>query len=175
MKKEDCFLFGKIIKTHGFKGELIISVGFPIADISEKTSYVFLEIEGLLVPFFFETVAGSGNSLNVKFEDVNTEEKSRSLCGCSIWVPKELMPKKLKTHIEISGFTGFKISDKQKGEIGELKDILEMPQQQMLQITKGNKEILIPVNEEIILKIDKKKKIIFIDAPEGLIDIYLGE
>ena len=173
MKKDDCFLFGKIIKTHGFKGELIISVGYPIPGIFNKTNYIFIETEGLLVPFFLESVQGAGSSVNIKFEDVDSEEKSRLLCGCNMWLPKKFMPEQLKKQLDIPGYTGFRVIDQQKGEIGLLENVLEMPQQQMLQIMKGPKEILIPVTEEIIVKIDKKNKTIYIDAPDGLIDLYL--
>lgn len=174
MKKDDCFLFGKIIKTHGFKGELIISVEYAIPGIFEKTKYIFIETEGLLVPFFFESVQGSGSSMNIKFDDVDSDEKSRRLCGCELWLPKEFMPEQLKKQLEISGYSGFKVIDRQKGEIGFLENVLAMPQQKMLQVMNGSKEILIPATEETIVKIDKKNKTISIDAPEGLIDMYLN-
>lgn len=174
MKKEDCFHYGKIIKTHGFKGELIASVGFDIPGISEKTEYVFIEIEGLLVPFFFESVICTGkNALNIKFEDVNSEDASRRLCGCSLWLSKILLTEKLKKKFELSDFSGYKIIDTAKGEIGKLVSIIEMPQQQLFLINFRSKEILIPVAEEIIIRVDKKTKTIFVDTPIGLIDMYL--
>ncbi|MFH0865709.1 MAG: ribosome maturation factor RimM [Bacteroidota bacterium] len=173
MKKEECFLFGKIIKTHGYKGELIISVSDVIPDISDKTEFVFVEIEGLLVPFFFESCMGSGNTLNIKFEDVDNEESSRRLCGCNLWLPDIFLSEKSKNHLELPDLSGYKVIDKVKGETGTLIKIIEMPQQQLLQINFQNKEILIPVAEEIITRVDKKNKIIFINVPEGLIDLYL--
>jgi len=68
---------------------------------------------------------------------------------------------------------GFKVIDDVHGEIGEITNILEMPQQLIFEIHKVKKEILIPANENIIYKIDSNKKIVFINTPEGLIDIYL--
>lgn len=173
MKKEECFLFGKIIKTHGYKGELIVSVSFIIPDISNKIEFVFIEIDGLLVPFFFESCQGSGNFLNIKFEDVDSDEVSCRLCGCNLWLPRELFHSASGKFKEVSGFSGYCVKDKIKGDIGILHDVTEMPQQQILRIIHKSKEILIPVTEEIIVRIDKKNKILYIDAPEGLIDIYL--
>lgn len=173
MKKEECFLFGKIIKVHGYKGELIVSVSFEIPDISNKTEFVFVEIEGLLVPFFFESCQGSGNSLSIKFEDVDNEETSRRLCGCNLWLLKILLSEKIRKQLELPDLSGYKIIDKVKGEIGTLIKVIEMPQQQMLQVYFQNKEILIPVAEEIITRVDKKNKTIFINVPEGLIELYL--
>jgi 16S rRNA processing protein RimM len=173
MKKEECFLFGKIIKAHGYKGELIVSVLFVIPDISAKTEFIFVELDGLLVPFFFETCQGQGNSLNIKFEDVDNDEESSRLCGCNLWLPSELLPPASRKLEEISNFSGFSVKDKIKGNIGILREVIEMPQQQMLCIIHNSKEILIPVAEEIIVRIDKKNKTIHIDAPDGLIDMYL--
>jgi len=34
------------------------------------------------------------------------------------------------------------------------------------------KEALIPVHEDFLLKIDKKKKQVHVELPEGLLDIY---
>lgn len=172
MKKEDCFHYGKIIKTHGFKGELTVSVLIDIPGILEKTESVFIEIEGLLVPFFIESFNYSGNnSFTIKFESIDSDEKSRRLCQNNIWIANELLPEKIKKQKELFNFTGFRIIDKTKGEIGTLLDIIEMPQQQLLQIDHHGKEILIPVAEEFISKIDKKNKIIYINTPEGLIEI----
>lgn len=174
MKKEDCFHFGKIIKTHGFKGELIISADTALPGISQKTELIFIEVDGLLVPFFFESVLQPGkNTVIIKLEDVNTPDASRRLCGCNAWLPKTLLTEKQKKNFELSGLSGYKIVDSVKGEIGTLVDIIEMPQQQLFLINFGSKEILIPVAEEIISRIDKRKKTIHINAPEGLIDLYL--
>ena len=172
MKKEDCFHYGKIIKTHGFKGELTVSVLIDIPGILEKTESVFIEIEGLLVPFFIESYNYSGNnSFTIKFEGIDNDDKSRRLCQSNIWLANELLPEKIKKQRELFDFAGFKIIDKIKGEIGILLNIIEMPQQQLLQIDYHGKEILIPVAEEFICKIDKKNKTIYINAPEGLIEM----
>jgi len=37
-----------------------------------------------------------------------------------------------------------------------------------------NKEVLFPLNDQFVTSIDKKSKIIHVDLPEGLLDIYLS-
>ena len=69
---------------------------------------------------------------------------------------------------------GFKVIDATKGDIGEIFNVLELPQQAVLEIkNKQEKEILIPITDQIIKTVNRAEKIIEIDAPEGLIDIYL--
>jgi 16S rRNA processing protein RimM len=68
---------------------------------------------------------------------------------------------------------GFQVSDQQHGDIGVVEDILELPHQALFQIRFGEKEILIPIVDEIIKKVDRRKKVLLIEAPPGLIEIYL--
>ena len=63
--------------------------------------------------------------------------------------------------------------DNQHGNIGKVEYVLDLPQQSLMQIVFGEKEILIPIVDEIVLKVDRRKKEIHILAPEGLIEIYL--
>jgi 16S rRNA processing protein RimM len=64
--------------------------------------------------------------------------------------------------------------DEVMGEIGQIETVLEYPNQNVFQVFKDKKEILIPIRDEIIKKVDRKKKTITILAPEGLIDLYLN-
>ncbi|HPT15302.1 MAG TPA: 16S rRNA processing protein RimM, partial [Bacteroidales bacterium] len=68
---------------------------------------------------------------------------------------------------------GFEVIDKSKGPVGKVRRILELPHQAMFEIEFGDKEILVPLVDEIIVKVDRKLKQLLIDAPEGLIDMYL--
>ena len=63
--------------------------------------------------------------------------------------------------------------DQNHGNIGVIGDILELPHQSLFQVQHGEKEILIPIVDDIIQKVDRKKKVLMIEAPAGLIEIYL--
>jgi 16S rRNA processing protein RimM len=66
------------------------------------------------------------------------------------------------------------VVDENYGELGTIKEILDYPNQAVMQIFRGDKEVLIPVNDDIISKVDRETRTIHIKAPEGLIDIYLN-
>jgi 16S rRNA processing protein RimM len=68
---------------------------------------------------------------------------------------------------------GFTAVDENEGELGEITDIHEYPQQLIAAVTYKNCEVLFPLNEEIIRGIDVVKSIVTVDLPEGLLDIYL--
>jgi len=109
----------------------------------------------------------------VKFFDISNEVQSRTLLKKDVFMLLSLLPIKKSDNVSPASLKGFTVIDDTHGEIGVVTAVLEMPQQLILEINNGSKNILIPANEDIIHKIDKKRKTIFIDAPDGLIDLYL--
>jgi len=175
MKKEDCCQLGYISKIHGYKGEVIILLQKEISVKLNKMESVFIEINGQLIPFFIDAINQTNNSAAIlKLHDIESEVKAKQLIKCPVFIPLSTLPAQKNKKLRPSELIDFKVIDDVNGNIGKVFSILEMPQQLILEIHNGVKEILIPANEEIIYKIDKKNKTIFINAPEGLIDIYLN-
>ena len=54
-----------------------------------------------------------------------------------------------------------------------LKSIIEYPAQPLFQIMNGGTEILVPVIDQVIKKVDRENGTIYISAPNGLIDLYM--
>jgi 16S rRNA processing protein RimM len=175
MKKEECYHLGYISKIHGFKGELILLTKEQISLNLNELESVFIEINGRLIPFFIDSLSQTGTSFFiVKFHDVDNAIKAQQYLKCNLFMPLSALPKPKKKEITFNDLVGYTVIDDNYGEIGEVSKILEMPQQTIFEIKNGRKEILIPANEEIIHKIDKNKKVILINAPDGLIDLYLN-
>lgn len=173
MNKNECFNLGYISKTVGNKGDLLLI--FDVDDVSKyrKLESVFVEINKELVPFFITQLELRGNGAKVNFDGINTTDRAQELTGSSLFLPLSALPplkgKKFYFH-EVLGFTA---KDKIHGEIGIIENILDYPTQAIFQIKKGETEILIPVKEDFIISIDRAGKIVELNAPEGLIDIYL--
>jgi 16S rRNA processing protein RimM len=68
---------------------------------------------------------------------------------------------------------GYEVHDIVKGKIGILKEVLDYPGNPVFLVIQGRNEVLIPARDEFIEKLDRKEKILFVKAPEGLIDLYL--
>lgn len=174
MHKNECFNLGYISKTVGNKGELLLILDVDDVKRYGKLESVFVEINKELVPFFITHIELRGNGAKVSFDGINTTEKAEHLTRTSLYLPLSFLPplkgKKFYYH-EVLGFT---VTDKIHGEIGTIQNILDYPTQALFQIKKGETEILLPVKEEFIISIDRISKTIAVNAPEGLIDIYLN-
>ncbi len=171
MDKSELLSIGVLSKLHGYKGAYQFYSDGAIYDIENRES-IFLEIQGLLVPFFIESInVTSDNTAIVKFEDINNPDSAKEFVACNVFVPAEKKSSKATKRKEEESFEGYLVIDKAYGLVGEVKEILNYNQNILLSVIKDGNEVLIPVSEKIIQSIDQKKREIRIDAPEGLIDL----
>ena len=174
MKKEDCFYLGKIVKKYSFKGELLIKLDTDQPELYEDLDAMFIEVRNTLIPFFIESSQlHKSDLLRVQFEDVTTEADADSLLKCEVFLPLELLPKLEGDKFYFHEVIGFEIKDIYFGKVGVIKSINDSTAQALFEIDRDGVEILIPMNDEFIKKVDKKNKTILVETPEGLIDLYL--
>ncbi|MCK4664368.1 MAG: 16S rRNA processing protein RimM [Bacteroidales bacterium] len=174
MDKSNCYLLGTLRKVHGIKGELILTSDFYLPDDIEKLESVFIEINKGLVPFFIsKLIIKNDKSAIIKFDLIDTKPKAKEFLTLNVYTLKNYFPDSDNFSFQYSDFIGYSIIDKKYGEIGEINKILDIPDNPVFQIVKNNNEILIPISDKIINKINHKDRTIFITAPEGLIDLYI--
>jgi 16S rRNA processing protein RimM len=174
MPTDDHFRIGSILKTRGLKGELQLYVDF---EGLEKINFnaVFIDIAGKLVPYFVQSIKyPMRNTAYLYVEDVDTIEKASPLAKKDVYLPNKFKPKKKKAEFTLKDLLGFTAIDDNEGELGEITEINEYPQQLVATVIYEESEVLFPLNEEIIKGIDVEEKVVYIDLPEGLLDIYLG-
>ena len=71
------------------------------------------------------------------------------------------------------GWIGYKILDQEK-ELGAILEVIEQPHQILCRIEIDQKEVLIPINEQTLNKVDHKNKTVLLTLPDGLLEIYLA-
>jgi len=173
MTTEDHFRIGTILKTKGLKGELNIYVDFEGIE-KIKFNSLFIEIAGKLVPYFVSSIKYlQKNAGYLVLEDVDTVEKAGLLVRKDIYLPNKLKPKKKKSEFTLMDLKGFIAIDGNEGELGEITEVLEYPQQILASVVFKNKEVLFPLNEAIIKGINADDNELYVELPEGLLDIYL--
>ena len=174
MTKEECYYLGRITKPFGVKGQVVIFL-----DVDDPTEYaemdsVLVETKMGLTPYFIEELNLNGNKAIVTFEEL-TPDESAALVGHSLYLPLDLLPKLEGNKFYFHEVTGFKVVDSEYGDIGQIASVIEYPAQPLFQIMKNGTEILIPVIDQIIKKVAREEKTIYIEAPNGLIDLYLKD
>lgn len=170
IKKEEVFKIGIINKPHGVKGEVSFTFTDDIFDRVEDCDYLVLLLDGILVPFFIEEYRfRSDNVALVKFEGIDSTEKARTMTNVEVYYPVKFMD----DQEEISSwnyFIGFRVEDVHHGCLGTVVDVDDATMNVLFVIENGDEEVLLPAHEEFILDIDRKKKILKVDIPDGLLD-----
>jgi 16S rRNA processing protein RimM len=165
---------GQIGKLHGVHGQLILVSEDKLQKSFTKTEWVFIKLDGLPVPFrILDINIRTDNSAIITLDGYNTPEASRELIGYDVFILPDKNTKTKKAPKLASSIIGYRIIDQNKGFIGEAKEVIDYDGNVVLQAWHNNHEILIPVDESIIIEIEDKKKEIYTNIPEGLLDLYL--
>ena len=171
---QDCYYLGLIAKLHGFKGEVSLFL-----DVSNPAEYqeldaLYLDIDGTLTPFFIEGFKLKNKGFaSIKFEGIESEAAAKRLLKKKAYLPLSILPELDQSSFYDHEVIGYKVSDELKGDIGVVVDVIDMTANPLLQIDYNGTEILIPIFDGLISKVDRKKKELYIKAPEGLIELYL--
>lgn len=174
MTKEQCFYLGKVAKKFSFKGELLIYLDTDDISSCKELESVFVDFNNTLVPFFIEASSIHKNQfMRVKFEDVDNEEQANELLNKEVYLPLELLPELNDNQFYYHEIIGFEVVDKHHGSIGVIKNINDSSIQPLLEIEFNSKEILIPLQDAFIDRIDKLNKKFYVNTPNGLVDLYL--
>jgi 16S rRNA processing protein RimM len=175
LQKEDCFYLGRVTKKHGYKGEF--QAKFDADDVRryENIEALLFDLKGELVPFPITKCAYQKNDVFLlKIDGIDSEDDLYRIIGSDIYLPLDLLPDLGPDDFYYHEIEGFKVMDKTLGEIGIVKFIREDTAQDIIYIqNKDDKEILIPMVDGIYQGINKEEKLIFIDAPNGLVEVYL--
>lgn len=174
MQKEDCFYLGKIVKKYSFKGEVLAKLDTDQPELYENLDSILVELRGNLIPFFIEqSQLHKSELLRIKFEEVDTEQDADSILKSDLYLPLEFLPKLEGNKFYFHEIIGFTIEDINFGKVGTIKSINDSTAQSLFEIDRDGIEILIPMNDELIKKVDRTNKTILVETPEGLIDLYL--
>ncbi|MCX2678796.1 ribosome maturation factor RimM [Galbibacter sp. EGI 63066] len=174
MRKEDCFYLGKIVKKYGFKGEVLAKLDTDEPELYKNLESVFIALGNDLVPFFIEKSSlHKSQLLRMRLEDVNTEAEAESILRSELYLPLEFLPKLSGDQFYFHEIIGFKMKDVAYGDVGVITAVNDSTAQALFEVDHDGKQVLIPLNDEFIEKVDRDKKEIVMKTPEGLIELYL--
>ena len=167
------FKIGKLVSTFGLKGELVLK-----HHLGKKTSLkglkaIFVEErKESFIPWFIEnTKIKNDEEIYLKLEGINVREQAIQLAQKEVWLPEEDF-KKFSAKSSPINLLGYDIVEGEQ-VLGKIVEVIEQPHQILCRIELNKKEAYIPLHEETILKIDKKKQQVIVSLPPGLLEIYL--
>lgn len=172
---QDLLTIGHTKKTYGYQGALKVFVEDHFLDDFLEAEVVFLEITGQQIPYFVKNIENE-HQLLLELEEVDSKEAAKSLTDKPLSMRREDLSETLEAPVDelliLQQFIGFTLIDREAGEVGVVEDIIEMPQQYFALVHYKGAEALIPINDEFLVGADPDEKILEMDLPEGLLDLF---
>ena len=169
------FYLGLITKPFGYKGQLIAYLDTDEPEKYKDLRAVFILEGNEYIPYMIDEIQLRGDrTAIVKFADVDGDD-AKSLLKSELYLPLSELPPLTGNKFYYHEVVGFSVIDAEKGNIGHCKDFIDVSSHSIMVVDNNGTEILIPAVDEIFDDVDRDHKTITIHAPEGLIDIYLGD
>ncbi len=175
MNLDDCFELGFILKTHGVQGELTFVLDVDTPENYKGLESVFVGINGKLVPFFIDKIQILQEKAIARLEDINTLEKAENLVGNTLYLPLQHLPELDEDQFYYHDIIDYQVIDEVRGALGIVENVYELPQQDIIAMIYMQKEVLIPITDEIVTGVDREVKELYVNLPDGLLEVYLED
>ena len=157
---------GQVLKSNGRDGELLVSFSGIAPEDIDLEEPVFIEFDGLPVPFYFEAFTQRGNSRAlVRLTGVHSLTDADELAGAILYAEDDLYED------EEEDLTGWTVLDADGTKVGTVTAHEDSPGNPCIWVETGHGECLLPLREELVLDVDETEKALRMEIPEGLLDL----
>lgn len=171
IRKEEVYKIGVFNKPHGIHGELSFTFTDDIFDRVEA-EYLICLLDGILVPFFLEEYRfRSDSTALVKLEGIDTAERARMFTNIEVYFPAKHAEDMEPDELSWDFFVGFRMEEIHHGKLGEVTEVDTSTINTLFVVNYNGEELLIPAQEDFIVDIDQKHKVITVDLPKGLLSL----
>jgi 16S rRNA processing protein RimM len=162
---------GKLGKPHGLSGAFRFYLSRELKNKNKKPAHFLLDVNGTELPFFVKEIEWTGfNEGFILFEEIITPEKAKAYSGKELRLKQNDIAALFKTTADEYDFLkGYEVVEREAGKLGIIEEVIENPGQLLISIKTNSNEMLIPLADEFVLKIDKRKKELTLNLPEGLL------
>lgn len=175
MKKEDCYFLGKITRKHGLQGNVILKLDTDQPEMYNKMDSVFLEINGLLVPFFIEKQQWQKSDTKIISFKNSSEAMVEQSVGKDVYLLLSTLPPLSGNKFYYHEIIGFQIKDENNQLCGTIESINDQTAQNYFILKLNEKDVIIPIIRDWILEVNRDEKFIKMQLPEGLMDVFLTD
>lgn len=179
--KLDFFKVASIIKTHGYRGDIVLKrnkgISFSLFDKCIKEgNAIFISKDGIPVPFFISADSLDfidEHTVKLKLDELNDLGKAKGFINNEVYLTTDCIEQQPDSELFLSDWIHFEVLDKNYGFIGTVVDLNEdIPENPLIIIENQGKELMIPINGDLIQSVNWDKKEINTNLPDGYLDLY---
>ncbi|MBC7947646.1 MAG: 16S rRNA processing protein RimM [Chitinophagaceae bacterium] len=167
------FKIGKLVTVVGLKGELLLKHTLGKRSSLKGLQAIFIEDKkDSFIPWFVvDTKIKSPEETYILLDGIDSREAAAKLAQREVWLTEPDFKSFASKSAPVS-LLGYAIING-KDPLGNILEVIEQPHQILCRLDIGGKEVLIPLHESSLEKIDHKKKQVHVTLPDGLLEIYL--
>ncbi len=163
---------GKIVNTHGLKGDVKVLAWTDSPDVFEQISSVFTTCHGKEQMLTVQYVKYQKNNLIVKFKEINSIEEAETYKGQVLFASRDALPPLEDGKYYIADLIGLEVIDEDGTILGTVSDVFSTGSNDVYEVKReGQKPLLLPGIDEVILRTDLEEKRIYVHMMEGLYDL----
>lgn len=164
----DMLEVGKIINTHGLRGEVKIVTWTDAPDDFENLEYVIAHTPAGDVHLDLKGVKYQKNNIIASFSQIPSIEEAEKYKNAVLLAPREALGSLPENVYYIADLIGCAVYD-ETGEIGVLADVFSTGANDIYDIKRnGKKNLLVPIIDGVVQSVDIAAKKIVVKIPEGL-------
>ena len=171
--KDDLIVVAHIVKVRGLRGEVVADLLTDFPDRFEHLkSLTGISAEGSQRSLQIEEQWFHGNRLVLKFAGFESIDEAKQLVNYDLAVPADERIELPSDSFYEWELIGSRVETMGGQSVGEVKGIMRTGGVELLSVVdESGRDRLIPMAEDIVVEIDKEKKLIRIDPPEGLLEL----
>ena len=159
----------QVLKSHGTYGGVLHGFRDVMPDDIDPQEPVFIEFDGLPVPFFFDSFSRKGqDKVIAHLTDVSSLDDAEELVGCAVFADEDSIAEYEDDGPGLDDFIGLVLFNRD-ARVGEITDYEDIPGNPCLYVDTENGQAMIPLHEDFILSVDPEAGEIVMDLPEGLV------
>ena len=175
IRREEVFYIGKVSKFRGINGDVEILFTDDAFDRG-NADYLVLEMDGLLVPFFWtEYRFKNATTAIFSFEDIHDEKSARHIVGVSVFYPKSALTDDQSDNAALRSWqalTGFTLLTEDGVRLGEVESVDDSSANSLLRVLRDdNSELCLPFHEDFLVEASMKERVLVLSLPDGLLDL----
>lgn len=172
MNKKDMYLLGKLTRTHGLKGDVLLKLDTDQPQDYHKIESFFVEINGLLAPFFVERQSWAKPDVKIIGLQNVTLQQAEQLIGNEVYMPLSTLKPLTGNRFYYHEVVGFVVKDAEGRNYGEIEAINDQTAQHYFVLKLQGKEVVVPIIRDWIAQVDRDEKTIHMNLPEGLLEVF---
>jgi len=169
----DLVVVGRVRRPTGIKGAVLVEVYSGIPDRFVVGDVVIANG----VEYEVVGTGKSGGSAKLTFDGIDSIDKASILRDAELSVPAESLPENppgVYYHYEIIGISVVTVDGQELGALTEIletgsNDVFIIRPKNTAQDEKKSPEILVPVLDGVIVKVDQEARVMTIDLPDGIL------